>query len=376
MSESGIYIHIPFCRQKCTYCDFYLVTNLNIIDKFVSNLLIEIDSYSELLKDHSFDSIFFGGGTPSVLSSEHITQIMQRLEQNLNISNDTEVTLEANPEDFKDDNSKLRKLSFAGINRISFGIQSFIDRELKFLTRLHSAETGANVINNAKEYFDNISIDLIYSVPGQKISDIEKSIRKAIELEVDHISAYTLIYEKETKLYKELTKNINCATPENIEREFYDYFTIRLIESGFSHYEISNYSKKGKESRHNKKYWEYNDYIGFGPSAHSKINSKRWSNFRNIIKYNISLQNSLLPVIREYKLSNIEISNEIIMLGLRAKGVDIVKYKNLSGFDFIEKYNNSVSELVLNGFAELNSNIFSLTEKGYSVSDEILSRYF
>lgn len=376
MSESGIYIHIPFCRQKCTYCDFYLVTNLNIIDKFVSNLLSEINSYSGLLRDHSFDTIFLGGGTPSVLPADYVEEIIYSLKQNFNISQYPEITIEANPEDFKDNFSKLRQLSFAGVNRISFGIQSFLDEELKFLTRLHSAETGIKAIKKAKEYFDSISIDLIYSIPGQKISDIEKSIRKAIELKVDHISAYTLIYEKETKLYKEFTSNKNYKTPENIEREFYDYFTIRLIESGFKHYEISNYALNGKESRHNRKYWEYDDYIGFGPSSHSKINFKRWNNVRNIIKYNISLQNSILPITGEHNLSNTEIANEMIMLGLRARGIDIFKFKKLSGFDFIKKYESSISELIENGFAEIYENYFFLTEKGYSVSDEIISRYF
>jgi len=376
MSHSGIYIHIPFCRQKCSYCDFYLITNLNIIDKFVSNLLKEISLYSELLSGHFFDTIFFGGGTPSILSASQIEKIIHTLKTNLKISENPEITLEANPEDFKDDLTKLRDYSTAGINRISIGIQSFLDEELQFLTRLHSAETGINVIKEAKEYFDNISIDLIYSIPGQKITDIEKSISKAIELEVDHISAYTLIYEKETKLYKDYLKGIFHSTSENIEREFYDYLTKRLTESGFKHYEISNYARNGKESRHNKKYWEYDDYIGLGPSSHSKINLKRWSNIRNIIKYNISLQNNVIPVTGEHILTNNEIADEIIMLGLRAKGVDITKFKKLSGIDFHEKYRNSVAELIKNGFAKTEGNLFSLTEKGYSVSDEIISRYF
>ncbi len=376
MSKSGIYIHIPFCRQKCSYCDFYLITNTKILDKFIANLLTEISLYSGLLKAHSFDSIFFGGGTPSLLTPGQVEQIIHTLNRNFNISFDAEITIESNPEDFKYDFSKLRNYAFAGINRISFGIQSFINEELKFLTRLHTAETGISVIEKAKEYYDNISIDLIYSLPGQKISDIEKSVRKAIELEVDHVSAYTLIYEKETRLYKEFSKRTNYGTPENIEREFYDYFTIRLIENGFKHYEISNYAKEGKESRHNKKYWEYDDYIGFGPSSHSKIKNKRWSNERNIIKYNIALKNSILPIAEEHYLSNDEIANELIMLGLRAKGVDTIQFKKLTGIDFIEKYNDSISELITNRFAEINGNIFSLTEKGYSVSDEILSRYF
>lgn len=376
MSESGIYIHFPFCRQKCTYCDFYLVTNLNIVEKFISNLLKEIKLYSELLTDHAFDTIFFGGGTPSILSASQIEQIIYTLKNNFRISDNPEITLEANPEDFKDDLAKLRELSFAGVNRISFGIQSFSDDELKFLTRLHSAETGINVIKRAKEYFDNISIDLIYSIPGQKISDIEKSTRKAIELEVDHISAYTLIYEKETKLYKNFNKGIFNSTPENIEREFYDYLTIRLTESGFKHYEISNYAINGKESRHNKKYWEYDDYIGFGPSSHSKINFKRWSNIRNIINYNISLRNNKLPITGEHNLNKSEIADEILMLGLRAKGVDIQKFKKYTEIDFLKKYEHSITKLIENGFAKIESNLFSLTEKGYSISDEIISRYF
>lgn len=376
MSKSGIYIHIPFCRQKCSYCDFYLITNTKIVDKFISNLLTEISLNSELLKAHSFDTIFFGGGTPSILTSVQIEQIIQTLKQNFNISFDAEITMESNPEDFKDDYSKLRKFAFAGINRMSFGIQSFINSELKFLTRLHSAETGISVIEKAKEYYDNISIDLIYSLPGQKISDIEKSVRKAIELEVDHISAYTLIYEKETRLYKEFRKKINYKTPENIEREFYDYFTIRLIESGYKHYEISNYAREGKQSRHNKKYWEYDDYIGFGPSSHSKIGNKRWSNVRNIIRYNLFLKDFKLPTAGEHYLSKNEIANELIMLGLRAKGVDTVQFKKLTGIDFNEKYKKTISELIINSFAEFTGSMFSLTENGYSISDEILSRYF
>lgn len=192
----GIYIHIPFCHRRCTYCDFYLTTNLNLIDKFVDALLIEIKLTASKYPDFVVDTIFFGGGTPSLLSSEQFDRIIKALLSNFNVIN-PEITIECNPEDILADENKFSELSRIGANRISVGVQSFIDDELKFLTRMHNGSESYKSLQIAKKYFGNVSADLIYSLKGQKVTDIEYNLNKILELDLQHVSAYTLILEKE-----------------------------------------------------------------------------------------------------------------------------------------------------------------------------------
>lgn len=376
MSKPGIYIHIPFCRHKCSYCDFYLITNLGIADRFLDNLINEIILSASIYRNDIFDSVFIGGGTPSILSGEQIGRILGALKNNYNISDESEITIESNPEDFINDSDKLHQIRNSGINRISFGVQSFNDDELKFLTREHSATQAIKVIENAKKYFDNISIDLIYSLPNQSIGNLESTLETAIGLNIPHISAYTLIYEKETPIYNMMSRNKIVRNDDNIESELYSLFSSKLISKGYEHYEVSNYAKKGFESKHNLKYWEYSNYLGFGPSAHSMWNGKRWNNFRNIIKYNISLQKNELPIENEIVLTKEEMKTEFIMLGLRSKGVLLANYESTFGREFYEEFRKPVSILQEQELGILKKDYFSLTEKGYLLVDEICAKYF
>lgn len=375
MSYSGIYIHIPFCRHKCNYCDFYLITNLNILQRFLDNLDNEIKIQSGFYKDEKFDTIFIGGGTPSLLTPKQLDRIIKSLNDNFKIETNNEITIESNPDDFEDSN-KFKQLKEIGINRISFGVQSFNDYELKFLTREHNSIQTYKVIENAKKEFDNISIDLIYSLPGQKIADLENTLLKTLQLEIPHISAYTLIFEKETPIYNMMNKKKFKVNDDKLESELYLMFSEKLSEKGYKHYEVSNYAKVGFESRHNLKYWEYDNYIGFGPSAHSYYNGKRWNNYRNIIKYNINLQKNELAIENENVLTENEKKMEFIMLGLRSKGVNLERYEKLFGNNFEIEYSEQIRNLTSENLGSFKNGLYSLTERGYLMVDEIVARYF
>lgn len=371
---SGIYIHIPFCSKRCTYCDFYLITNLSVIEKFLISLKKEIFLSADKYKQNSFDTIFFGGGTPSVLLPQQIEEILNYLHKNYSISADPEVTMETNPEDLIV--KSISEYRSAGINRLSLGVQSFRDSELKFLTRQHTAEEAELIIKDALEVFENISLDIIYSLPSQSVSELDLSLSKAIGLGVRHISAYTLTFEERTVLYKSLQRNIVKKNPDSVEAELYSFVSEKLISNGYDHYEVSNFAKKGYKSRHNLKYWNYDNYLGFGPSAHSFFNYTRWNNFRDIGKYNSSLEKEELPFEDKNEITESQKHLEYIMLSLRSDGIFIEKYNELFKNDFNRKFNSSIDELIKNNYAELSNEKFNLTEKGFAIADEIVAKYF
>lgn len=321
-----------------------------------------------------FDTIFFGGGTPSILSYAQIDDLLNHIHKHYDINPKPEISLEANPEDFLGKSFEDYKLS--GINRLSLGVQSFINSELKFLTRQHTSDEAELTVKNASKYFDNISIDIIYSLPSQTINEIDYSLSKAIELNVNHISAYTLTFEEKTPLFKSLQKNIVKRNPENVEAEFYNFVSDKLISCGFNHYEVSNYAITNHQCRHNLKYWNYENYIGFGPSAHSFVDGIRWNNYRDIIKYNSLLGKDIQPVEEKYLVSNEQRKLEYIMLALRSSGINYVKYNSLFSENFSNTFLNSINELIGNNFAVTDNNNFKLTEKGFAVADEIIAKYF
>lgn len=371
---SGIYIHIPFCNRRCNYCDFYLITNLNVTDKFLSSLKKEISLYASLYGNMKFNSVYFGGGTPSVLSHTKFKEIINFLHGNFDLSKDSEISMEANPEDFSEKN--LSDYRGAGINRISFGVQSFIDSELKFLTRQHTSDEAVKVIKDALKYFDNVNLDIIYSLPSQTLNEIDISLSKAIDLKVNHISAYTLTYEERTPLYKSLQKNLVTKNTDSKEGDFYNFVSGKLSSHGYHHYEVSNFAKEGFQCKHNLKYWEYGNYIGFGPSSHSMVNGVRWNNFRDIIKYNNMLSENSLPVEEKTVLSSEQKKFEYLMLALRSTGVDFEKYNENFENSFSSEFRESINDLLKFGLAAITDNKFYLNEKGYSIADEILAKYF
>ncbi len=343
-------------------------------DKFLLNLKKEIVLISGSYSQNTFDTIFFGGGTPSVLSSQQINDILNCLHKNYSISDNSEITMEANPEDFLE--KKIMDYKSAGINRLSLGVQSFRDSELKFLTRQHTAEDAENVVKDAVKTFDNVSLDIIYSLPSQSIADLNFSLSKASELDVKHISSYTLTYEERTVLYKSLQKDLFKKNTDSAEAELYAFVSDKLISAGYKHYEVSNFAKDGYQSRHNLKYWNYENYLGFGPSAHSFINYTRWNNFRDIGKYNALLENDILPSEDKYEVTSDQKHLEFIMLSLRSGGIDLKKYREMFKEDFMNKFQDSANELIKKGYASSDKDKFRLNENGFAIADEITSRYF
>lgn len=371
---SGIYIHIPFCHKRCIYCDFFLVTNPNLTGKFLEALNKEIELSAPLYKENEFDTIYFGGGTPSVLSPIQISEIIRIVDKNFNIGGNPEVTIEANPEDLNKGN--IPGYRDAGVNRISLGVQSFNNGELKFLTREHTAEEAIRVIENIKESFDNLSIDIIYSLPGQTTNDLNYSLQKAVEMGAPHISAYALTFEKRTVLFKQYEDGLVNPNNEETESHMYRFVSDTLTENGYEHYEISSFSKPGYEARHNSKYWELKNYLGLGPSSHSFFNGKRWNNVRSIGGYANVLSEDKLPKENQTKPDTEELLFEYVMTSLRSKGVEFRKFKEISGKDFIKTKEQAVKILVDNKLAEINNERFKLTRKGFSIADEIIAKYF
>lgn len=374
MNKAGIYIHIPFCQRRCIYCDFYFTTNLKLLDGYIESLTKEITLASPNYNNVEFDTIFFGGGTPSLLSTKQIESILNTVYKEYNISSKSEISIECNPEDL--DNYNLKELKQVGINRLSIGIQSFIDKELNFLTRNHTAKQAENVILKANDNFKNISVDFIYSLPKQTKDEVEYSLDKLIELNIPHISAYTLIFEEKTLLYKQLMKKAVSQNSNDLEAKLYEFVSDKLTTEGYNQYEISNFAKEGYESKHNLKYWEYDNYLGFGPSSHSFFENKRWENFRSIQKYKESLENNQLPIAKKEILNKNEMISEFIMLALRSKGVKLKKYKKIFEEDFYAKYEKAIKELMLNDYAVMNADKFKLNESGYAIADEIIAKYF
>ena len=329
MKKSAIYIHIPFCKVKCIYCDFYSITNREKqIPLFTKLLIKEINSYRRYNKKKwEFNTIFFGGGTPSILPAKNIEKILIQLDNVFDISNVKEITLEANPGEasfnFLNDIKKI------GINRLSIGFQSFNDKVLKNLGRFHSSNDCFKTFKNARKAgFKNINTDMIFNIPNLSTNQWIGDIKKLISLEPEHISAYSLTVEPSTKLFNLVKNNKMLMPPEQIDIEQFLITKDILMKNKYFQYEISNYSKKNMECKHNLNYWESNPYISFGPSAHSYDTKKRWWNVKSLDKYLSLVGNGKLPVENFEILKKQDKYNEMILNGLRlTKGISLNKIK-------------------------------------------------
>jgi oxygen-independent coproporphyrinogen-3 oxidase len=374
---SGIYIHIPFCERKCIYCDFYSVENLNLIDRFTESLLKEIEIFSieaDFFNDSIFDTIYFGGGTPSLLEPAQIEKILNKLSQSFKISSNFEITLETNPGTV--DKRKLLEFKNLGVNRISFGVQSFFDDDLKFLGRIHTGEDAFKCVNDSFEVgFENVSIDLIFGLPGQTVEKWLENLKFAVSLNVPHISAYNLIVERGTPL-RELVSLGKVEIPEDeIQAQLYERTIDFLENAGYVHYEVSNYAFEGFECRHNLKYWQYENYIGFGPSAHSFWINKRWWNFANLNKYINALDLGKIPVANFEILDEEKMIEEFIYLSLRSKGINVARFKGKFGFEFVDgDIKDEIEELERAGYITIEDDFIKLTPKGFLLCDEIVLR--
>jgi len=329
MKKSAIYIHIPFCKVKCIYCDFYSITNREKqIPLFTKLLIEEINSYRRYNKKKwEFNTIFFGGGTPSILPVKNIEKILIQLDDVFDISNVKEITLEANPGEasfnFLNDIKKI------GINRLSIGFQSFNDEVLKKLGRYHRSNDCFKTFKNARKAgFKNINTDMIFNIPNLSTNQWIGDIKKLISIEPEHISAYSLTVEPSTKLFNLVKNNKMLMPSEQIDIEQFLITKDILIKNKYFQYEISNYSKKNMECKHNLNYWESNPYISFGPSAHSYDTKKRWWNVKSLDKYLSLVGNGKLPVENFEILKKQDKYNEMILNGLRlTKGISLNKIK-------------------------------------------------
>lgn len=372
MKNCALYIHIPFCDHKCIYCDFYSIITSDNISSFLSALKKEIKYFSNYYsKDRIYTSIFFGGGTPSLMEPEYLEQIIVELKNNFNVDENAEVTMETNPGTV--DKTKLKKFKEAGINRISIGIQSFNEEELKFLTRIHDKQTAINTVYNAAEVgFENISVDLIFNLPDQTKGKWINNLETVTQLPIKHLSAYSLILERGTILNKLVLDKKITMQDDDYDADLYENTIDFLVSNGFYQYEVSNFTKPGFECVHNNAYWRYRDYLSFGTSSHSFMDGKRWWNYSSLKKYISEIELNNHAVMNSEIISKEQMHNEYVMLALRSSGLDLNDYKKRFSDDWIKK-NYSYFELLKNEqHLSIVNNRIKLTAKGYAVCDEIL----
>ncbi len=372
--KPGLYVHIPFCQSKCGYCDFYSIVDDSLINPFLNGLLKEIKlTSSRLGTREKFDTIYFGGGTPSLLSIKTVSKILTALSTSFHLDNNCEITLEANPGTIN--LNKLKELYGLGINRMSIGVQSFIDEELRSLHRIHSARQAVDAIEATRSAgVNNINIDLIFAIPNQSSKNWYYSLNRALTFHPEHISVYNLTYEPETLFYKKLKNDRIIPVNEDEEIEYFNTAHTYLNKSGYWHYEVSNYAKSESfVSRHNYKYWNHTPYLGFGPSAHSFWENRRWANVRSMPEYIGCLNKQDLPRFGEEQLKVEQLIFENIFLALRTyQGLRLADFERRFGFDFIHHYLTQIQKLIDNKLAIIQNDYFRLTEKGMLICDEIL----
>ena len=359
----GIYIHIPFCVRKCKYCDFLSgPAGMDVQKKYVEMLLEEIEQYREVLKNSFTDTIFFGGGTPSILDGEDIVRIMEKLYAAGNISETAEISIEANPGTVTEE--KLLLWKKAGINRISFGLQSADNEELKRLGRIHTWEEFEENYHLARNCgFENINVDLMSALPGQTVKTWKKTMEKVVYLKPEHISAYSLIIEEGTPFYEAYAEHPELLPTEEEEREMYYETKTFLASKGYERYEISNYAKPGNECRHNLSYWERVDYLGLGLGAASLLGEVRKSNQTDLSEY---LKGNFVG--EEDILDKTAAMEEYFFLGLRKmQGVDWTPYQ--------AQYEKTVQKLAAEGLIEQDGDYIRLTELGIDVSNYVLAEF-
>ena len=368
---AGIYIHIPFCKQRCSYCAFYSTTLYNIRERYVDALCKEIAIRKEYAGGALIETIYLGGGTPSTLSMEQLKRICDTVYAAYQVSPTAEVTIECNPDDLTPE--FLTQLRILPFNRISMGVQSFNDTQLKRLGRRHNADKARQAIRNAREAgYDNISIDLIFALPGSTIAEWEHDLEIAIALRPDHLSAYNLTYEEGTPLHRALERGdfAELSEEENIEQ--FQMLIAKLKEAGYRHYEISNFALPGRESRHNSSYWNDTPYIGCGAAAHSYNETSRQWNIADIQEYIKGIESNN-PNFEIEELTEEERYNDTILTRLRtAKGLPLAWIKER----FSEKLNNYMlhaaeKEIALGNLKKENGSL-SLTEKGIFISDAVI----
>lgn len=373
---SGIYIHIPFCKQACHYCDFHFSTSLKNKEALVKSIIIEMDNRINYLPDKTIETIYFGGGTPSLLSEKETFQILEKVYKQYKVSNDVEITLECNPDDLSDE--KLKELKRLEINRLSIGLQSFDDEELIWMNRAHNANQSESSVKRAQDRgFENITIDLIYGSKFSNISNWKKTLDKVIDLQVPHISSYNLTIEEKTKLGHDFKVKKEVAIDDEKSSELFLEMIDRLEKHNFIHYEISNFAKEGFFSKHNSNYWKGEHYLGLGPSAHSFDGKSRQWNIANNNLYIKYLQEKSESYFEKEILTETERYNEYILTSLRTIwGLDLNYLKTNFNSDFVKDFNSKISEYIKQETIVAKGTTYTLTEKGKLLADKIASELF
>jgi oxygen-independent coproporphyrinogen-3 oxidase len=371
---SGIYIHIPFCKQACHYCDFHFSTNLKKKEEMVLALAKEIQLRKSEFQDELVETIYFGGGTPSILSIEDLRFLIDAVYRNYKVVENPEITVEANPDDLTE--NRIIELSKNKVNRLSIGIQSFFEDDLKMMNRAHNAEEAKKCLETATQYFDNISIDLIYGVPEMSNEKWLQNIEKALSFGVPHISSYALTVEHKTALHSFIQKGIIPQPDDEVAQEHFHILIDRLSENGFIHYELSNFGKENYFSKNNSSYWLGKKYIGIGPSAHSYDGKNRGWNVSNNSLYIKSIQENKLPIEIE-TLTKTDRYNEYIMTGLRTIwGVSLERVEQEFGKTYLDYLNRQAAKFIEDHLLFVDDNILRTTKKGKFLSDGIASDLF
>ncbi len=373
MKESGIYVHIPFCKRKCAYCDFISFSGkARLIEKYVEALKREINKCKIGKEDYMVKTIYFGGGTPSFIESKYIVEILEAIKEKFNISKNAEITIEINPGTVTEE--KLKDYYEVGINRISFGLQSTNSQLLKLVGRIHSYSSFLEGYNLARKTgFKNINVDLMIGLPVQTLKDVQKDLSRIIELNPEHVSVYSLIVEEGTRI-EEKIKNKELYLPsEKLERKMYWEVKKKLEEAGYIHYEISNFAKAGYESKHNLSCWNQEEYLGFGLAAHSYFNNVRYSNTDDFEEYFDWPENS--KIIHERQTDE-DKQKEFMLLGLRKiEGVAISDFKNKFIENPIYLYRETLNKLVTQGLIEVDIDSIKLTNRGIDLANLVWEEF-
>ena len=388
---AGVYLHIPFCKSRCSYCDF--ATDVwrsdDAVERYVAALCNEIrggsltgrecvkavkkeDPLTTVRVSAITDTIYFGGGTPSLLSPRQVERILNAVRSTFDITLDAEITMEMNPATVTPE--KLKAYREVGINRASFGVQTFNDRDLKLLARGHDANDARNTFTMLRDAgFENVSFDLIAGLPGQSFNDWSRNLDEAIAMEPEHISLYLLEIHEGTPLAAQIRSERRPLPDEDLAADMYELMLKRLSAVGYEQYEISNFAKLGKHSHHNIKYWQLEPVYGFGVSAHSFDGRERYANHRDTTKYVTSIENGDSP---ESYREKIETMSEYVFLGLRlTKGIDLAEFKSRFGIAFDDNYHREVEHLKNLGLIEIDDQHIKLTRKGMLFSNEVFSEF-
>ena len=370
---SGIYLHIPFCKKACHYCNFHFSTSMRHADDMVNAIRQEIRLRKQDAK-LPVETIYFGGGTPSVLITQQLRMLLGEVYNQFEVIDNPEITLEANPDDLS--SAYILAVQNLGVNRLSIGVQSFLDDELTLMNRAHNASQALSSVERAKKVFDNVSIDLLFGNPNTTLDDWKRNLDRALQLEVPHISSYALTLEPKTVLERFVDKGLVSTLDENVVEAQFHYLVDTLTQAGYDHYELSSFGKAGYHSQNNMGYWQGKTYLGIGPSAHGFDGNQRYWNVSNNASYMQQITKGELPQTIE-KLSVVDRFNESIMVGLRASwGVSLQAMENDLGLRYRQHLEDQAKRFVDEGLLHIDNNALKTTPKGAFLADGISADLF